>query len=206
MRLITIILLLTMNLFSSNIITINDVTKKEHIEFNVDTDKTIQSIHAFTQILQGYFETLHRSLPILTLKQEEWLKQENERTKNSYKLYKELQETYEWKLNETYRKIDFYIKELKRINKTNDVQRIMHDLTSIMNSLRNPYILEYIHSFTIKGLMPSNSLGIDPEYFSDYLLSLEIIVDEYFDSILMDYLLKTGWYISESYLEMNYPK
>lgn len=204
MKHIIIILLLSMSLYSSNV-KLSDVLDSNSIEFSYEKEEARKSIQGFTKIFHDYLEGLYGSLPILTLKEKEWLEKEMKRTKENYTQRYKLTETYTWKLNRTYDDLEFYIRKLKKISEGNNIKHMMYDLTYVMNSLRDPYTFEYIQSFVQKKKMPLSALGIYNDDNADrYVLYFKILTDKYFDEYLLRYLRKTDYYIDDSYKEMIY--
>jgi hypothetical protein len=149
MKHIIILLLLSASLHSSSV-KLSDLYGKS-IEFSYDKEETRKSIQRFSKTFHDYFEGLYGSLPILTLKEKEWLEKETKRTKNNDMQMLELSHTYIWKLNRTYEDLEFYIKELKEISEGDNIKHMMYNLTQVMNTLRNPYSFEYMQKMHQTG-------------------------------------------------------
>lgn len=203
MKHIIIILLLSVSIHSSNV-KLTDVRYANQIKISFDKEETRKSIQAYTKTFHDYLEGLYGSLPILTLKEKEWLEKETKRTKNNDMQMLELSHTYIWKLNRTYEDLEFYIKEFKEISEGDNIKHMMYDLTKVMNTLRNPYSFEYIQSFVRKKKMPLSALGI---YKVDvYVSYFELIIDDYFDKTLLEYMSTTDFYVDDFYMERFCPK
>lgn len=185
-----LILLLSVNLYSSEIM-LSDVYKKvSKVDFRYfDTKNTERHIKDFTKTFASYLEDLHKNLPMQTLKEKEWVKKELKRQSG---VNTSIYDTYDFKLYRTYEDLEFYIKELKGISNDNDITVIMYRLTNLVNSMRDLYVFKNIQSFVKMKLMSSEAL----KSFGDsdsYDRSINLIIGIYFDDILSSYLSRVEY-------------